>query len=178
MNVRKRTLAPGVIHEILANSRRRAVLKCIKEQTGTVAVSELARRIAERETKTSPPPRNIRKSVYNSLLQTHLPKLHHADVIEYDEHRKTVTVSESARDVHVYMELVTPYGITWSEYYRLLAVLALVSIIAVEVGVPVLSALDPVALAVVSLGAIALSTGYQLWSRRSLYLQTLLRGGA
>lgn len=171
MHVRDNALAPGVIHDILSNSRRRAVLNHLKEESGTVEVRELASRIAERESGESPPPRNVRKSVYNSLLQTHLPKLDREDVVEYDENRKTVTVSESARDVHVYMELVTPYGITWSEYYRLLAALSLLTVVLVEISAFV--AIDPLVVPVVGLVVITLSTAYQLWSRRSLYLQTL-----
>jgi hypothetical protein len=175
MNVREANLAPGAIHEILSNSRRRAVLTHLKERTGTVEVRELARRIAELESGESPPPRNLRKSVYNSLLQTHLPKLDRKDVVEYDADRKTVTVSESARDVDVYMELVTPYGITWSEYYRLLGALALVGVVGGQVGMPGLASLDTLVIPVVGLLLIALSTGYQLWTRRSIYLHRLLR---
>ena len=176
MSVRQRTLAPVAIHDILSNSRRRAVLTYLKSKKGTHDVCELASHIAELESGTSPPPGDVRKSVYNSLLQTHLPKLDRENVIRYDSDRKTVTVSESARDVDIYMELVTPYGITWSEYYRLLAVLSMVAVVGVHVGVPVLGSLDPLAVPILALVAVALSTGYQLWSRRSLYLHTLFRG--
>ena len=176
MNVRERTLPQIAIHDILSNSRRRAVLTYLKSEQGTLEVSDLATRIAERETDTSPPPRDLRRSVYNSLLQTHLPKLDSKDVIEFDDDQKIVTVSDSARDVDIYMEVVTPYGITWSEYYRLLAVLALLTVVATEIGVPGLAALDPLVVSVVALVVIALSTGYQLWSRRSLYLHSLFNG--
>jgi hypothetical protein len=175
MNVRDNALAPGVIHDILSNSRRRAVLNHLKEESGTVEVRDLASRIAERESGESPPPRNVRKSVYNSLLQTHLPKLDREDVVEYDDDRKTVTISESARDVHVYMELVTPYGITWSEYYRLVAALSMIAVVVVHVADSALAAVDPLVVPVVGLVVVALSTAYQLWSRRSLYLQALFR---
>jgi hypothetical protein len=177
MNVRESTLAPVAIHDILSNSRRRAVLTYLKSKQGTQDVRDLASHIAERESGVSPPPGDVRKSVYNSLLQTHLPKLDRENVVEYDKDRKTVTVSESARDVDVYMELVTPYGITWSEYYRLLAVLSMVTVVAVHVDVPGLAALDPLVVPVLALVAIGLSTGYQLWSRRSLYLHTLFGRG-
>lgn len=178
MSVRQRTLAPTAIHDILSNSRRRAVLRYLKSKSGTLDVRELAQHIAERESGTSPPPGNVRKSVYNSLLQTHLPKLDREDVIEYDSDRKTVIISESARDVSVYMELVTPYGITWSEYYRLVAVLSMVAVVATRVGVPVFEDVDPLAVAVVFLVVVALSTGYQLWTRRTFYRQTLFRRGS
>ena len=172
MSVRQRTLAPTAIHDILSNSRRRAVLRYLKAKSGTLDVRDLASHIAERESGVSPPPGNVRKSVYNSLLQTHLPKLDRENVVEYDADRKTVTVSESARDVDIYMELVTPYGITWSEYYRLLAVLSMVAVVAVHVDVPGFASLDPLVVPVLALVVVGLSTAYQLWSRRSLYLHT------
>lgn len=176
MHWHNHSLAPAVIHDILSNSRRRAVISHLKEETGTMTVRDLASHIAERESGTSPPPRNVQKSVYNSLIQTHLPKLDREDVVDYDENRKTVSVSESARDVDIYMELVTPYGITWSEYYRLLAVMSMLAVVATHAGAPVLSSVEPLLVAVVGLVIIALSTAYQLWTRRSIYLHSLIRG--
>jgi len=84
---------------------------------GATTLNDLAETIAERETGESPAPKNIRNSVYNSLHQTHLPKLDRRGIVEYDSDRKTIRITEDARSVDVYMEVVTPYGITWSEYY-------------------------------------------------------------
>jgi hypothetical protein len=43
------------------------------------------------------PPRSVTteqyESVYNSLIQTHLPKLHELNIVTYDERAKTVTVN-------------------------------------------------------------------------------------
>ncbi len=55
-------------------------------------LSDLAEEIAAAETGERPPPRNKRQSVYVTLHQTHLPKLAHHDVVDYDSERKTVTV--------------------------------------------------------------------------------------
>lgn len=175
MNVRSRTPPPVAIHDILSNSRRRAVVASPKLKQATHEVRELACDIAERGSDTSPPPGNGRKSVNNSLLQTHLPKLDREDVVEYDD-RNTVTVSEAARDLNVDMELVTPDGTPWSKYSRLLAVLSLLGVVATHVGAPGLTGLDPLVVPVVALVVIALSTGYQRWDCPSFYLKALFRG--
>jgi hypothetical protein len=52
----------------------------------------------------------------------------------------------------------------------------MIAVVGAHVGVPGLASLDPLVIPVVSLVIVALSTGYQLWSRRTLYLHALLRG--
>lgn len=170
-------LQRGDIHEILRNDRRRATIEALRQQFGAISLRALSERIAERETGESPPPRNVRESVYNSLHQTHLPKLDDQGVIEYDRDRKTVKLGEDARDVYVHMEVVNKYGITWADYYRTLGVLALVTIVASAVDVPVIGALDALLIASMFLFVFAISTANQLWSRRWLYLDALLNSG-
>lgn len=167
-------LQRGDIHEILRNDRRRATIEALRQQLGAISLRALSERIAERETGESPPPRNVRESVYNSLHQTHLPKLDDQGVIEYDRDRKTVELGEDARDVYIHMEVVNKYGITWADYYRTLGVLALVTIVASAVGVPGVGALDSLLIASAFLFVFAISTAKQLWSRRWLYLDALL----
>jgi hypothetical protein len=162
------------IHDILRNDRRRHVLEHLRESVGSVTVRELSETIAAHEAGESPPPRPLRESVYNSLHQTHLPKLDDRGVVDYDKHRKTVELEARARDVNVYMEVVTKYGITWADYYRTLATLALTLVVATEVGVPVVAAVPPLLWASVALAVVAASTAYQLWSRRWTYLRPLL----
>jgi hypothetical protein len=166
-------LESAEIHEILRNDRRRATIEVLRDTVGSMPLRRLSEMIAERETNTSPPPRNVRQSVYNSLHQTHLPKLDRMDVIEYDRDRKCVSLGEDARDVYIHMEVVTEYGITWADYYRTLSVLALLTIVAGGLGVPGLSSLDPVLIASGFLALIAVSSAKQLWNRRWLYLDAL-----
>jgi hypothetical protein len=165
---------PGEIHDILRNDRRRHVIEQLRTQYSEVDLRELSERIAELESGESPPPRNLRQSVYNSLHQTHLPKLDERAVIDYDRDRKTVELLESARHVDVYMEVVTPYGITWATYYRTLAVLSLLTILAAELGVPALASIPVLGLATVFLVGFGISVTYQLWSKRHLYLRLFL----
>jgi hypothetical protein len=171
---RPSSLAETEIHDILKNSRRRRVLEHLQESMGSVTLRELAETIAAHESGESPPPRPLRESVYNSLHQTHLPKLDDEGVVNYDKNRKTVELQSGARDVNVYMEVVTKYGITWADYYRTLATLALAAVVAVEAGVPALETLPVLLVASAFLATIAVSTAYQLWTRRWTYLRALL----
>lgn len=162
------------IHDVLRNERRQEVLKQLKENVGSITLRGLSEAIAESETGESPPPRKVRRSVYNSLHQTHLPKMDSLDVVDYDRDRKVVSMESNIRQVDVYMEAVTPYEITWAEYYRFLMLLALLVIAVAELGAPFLSSVSSLALCFVFIAILGLSTSYQLWSRRWLYLQQLL----
>ncbi|HKL29697.1 MAG TPA: hypothetical protein VJ898_10580 [Natrialbaceae archaeon] len=161
------------IHDVLRNDRRRSVIRALSTSVGTIELRTLASRIAEEETGASPPPKNARKSVYNSLHQTHLPKLDREGIIQYDRDRKVVSLREEAKDVRRYMEVTTPYGGSWATYYRTLATVSLFLVLLSLLDVPVLEALDPILLTSIGLGVVAVSTAYQLWRLRWLYLRTL-----
>ena len=162
------------IHDILRNWRRRMVIKELKSSAGSMTLRELAETLAASESGESPPPRNVRNSVYNSLHQTHLPKLDDAGVVSYDTDRKTVSLQSQARDVGLYMEVVTQYGITWATFYRRLMTLALLTLVGAEVGVPVLASAPPLLLIGVFLIAVTASGLYQLWSDRWRFLGLIL----
>jgi hypothetical protein len=161
------------IHDLLRNDRRRAVIDKLSNRVGVVTLRELAEEIAAIETGESPPPRRARESVYNSLHQTHLPKLDERGVVEYDRDRKTVSLKDGARHVTLYMEVVTPYGLTWADYYRTLGVVGLCTVVAASVGVPFFSAVESVFWASLFLVVFAVSVAYQLWKRRWFYLRPL-----
>lgn len=169
-----RNLTQEEIHDVLRNRRRRRVLQELQQNVGQLTVKGLAEAIAEAETGESPPPRNIRQSVYNSLHQTHLPKMDELNLVEYDRNRKTVSMEPNIRQVDLYMEVVTPYSITWAEFYQLLLVLALLSIVVLETGILDVAAVTPLVLSTLFLSVLVLSTIYRLWSRRWVYLQQLL----
>jgi hypothetical protein len=164
-------IAETDIHDVLRNERRRRTIEHLQQDTGPISLRELSEAIAAAETGETPPPRNIRESVYNSLHQTHLPKLDSLGVVSYDMDRKSITIENRARDVDLYMEVVTEYGITWGEYYRALGVLALSAVVAVELGVPVLASIGPLAIASVFLAVIGGSICYQFWTHRWRYLR-------
>jgi hypothetical protein len=167
----QRDLPETAIHDILRNDRRRYVIKHLQERGHEVTLRQLAERLAELETGESPPPSNIRNSVYVSLHQTHLPKLDDAGIVSYDRDRKLVSLQEPARQLDLYMEVVTEYGITWASYYRGVTTISLLVVLASELGYITLFTTTLWTSAFLLL--VALSTVYQLWNRRWLYLNQL-----
>jgi hypothetical protein len=173
--LKTRSFPEPVVYDILANPRRRGTIRHLTETAGgrTVSLRDLATAIAAEETGQSPPPRSCRESVYNSLHQTHLPKLDELGIVEYDRKARAVSVRDSAREIDRYMELLTPYGFTWGEYYRTLGIVSLVSTVASLASVPVLRAVDPLLWASGFLVVFVVSITYQLWSIR-WYLRQLI----
>jgi len=166
-------ISETAIHDILRNDRRRSVLRALGTSVGTLDLRTLASRIAEDETGISPAPKKARKSVYNSLHQTHLPRLDREGIIQYDYDRKQVRLRDEARNVSRYMDVTTPYGGTWTTYYRTLATISLFLVLLSLLDLPIVGAIDPILLTSLSLGVIAVSTAVQLWRLRWLYFRTL-----
>lgn len=130
------------IHDVLRNRRRRLVIDILKEADSPVSVRELSEQIGAVESGSDPPPRNIKQSVYVSLLQTHLPKLDELNIINYEPDGKTVAVEGGLGEVSIYMETVPKYGITRSEYYAAVSLLGLLTILGAELGVPGLASVS------------------------------------
>jgi len=97
------TLTQSEVHDVLRNERRRHVIERLAEQD-TDSVRNLAEHIASIESGESPPPRNVRQSVYVSLHQTHLPKLDDLEIVVYDDDAKEVWLSDRADEVLVYLD--------------------------------------------------------------------------
>jgi hypothetical protein len=144
-----RQLPSHEVHDVLSSSRRSAALSYL-----------------QREGETRPAPRNVRLSVYNSLVGTHLPKLASLGLVAYDIESKRVRPLPAARQVTSHTRVLTGVGITWAGYYRALGILGLFLVVASLAGIPVLSALDPLVPATVALAAFAVSGTYQLWAER------------
>lgn len=172
-----RSLPEPIVYEILANPRRRGTIRHLTETAGgrVVSLRDLAAAIAAEETGQSPPPRACRESVYNSLHQTHLPKLDELGILEYDREARAVRIRDSAREVDRCMRLSTPYGLRWEEYYRGLGIVALVAVVAALANAPGVGAVDPLVWASGFLLVYALSASYQLWSIRWYIRQLLWR---
>ncbi|WP_318571222.1 DUF7344 domain-containing protein [Salinigranum marinum] len=86
---------------LLGNRRRLLLIKFLAlfEAGTSLEVREIARFVRGAETNT--PPRLVStddyESAYNGLIQTHLPKLAIADVIEYDDRAKEVIVTRRVK---------------------------------------------------------------------------------
>ena len=125
-------------------------------------VRELSERIAELETGESPPPRNIRQSAYVSLHQTHLPKLQKFGIVVYHDSTKDAELTDRFANVEAFMETVPKHGLSWSEQYLLLAILGGLLVVCSELGVPVLSGLGSLTLAIVTFLLIGALGVYQI----------------
>ena len=173
MQIRSNSLPETVIHDVLSNSRRKHALRELRTRGGAISVRELTEAIAADETGTSPAPACVRESVYASLHQTHLPRLHDLGVVVYDRDRKEVRACRGARDVGRYMEVVTGYGVTWTELYQVLGVVTLLVVLAAQLEAPLVGAVDPILWTSGALAVFAAVTLVQLW--RAFRLPTRFR---
>lgn len=154
------------IHGVLSNPRRRATISQLVAAGGRLDLKTLAEGVAEMETGQIPAPRKIRDSVYVSLQQTHLPKLVSLEVLEYDRETNEVSLLDRAHDLGIYMHVTTKSGFSWSECYRLLGIVGLVTVVAALTGLPLISYFDPLLWASAFLVVYSLSSAYHLWTQR------------
>lgn len=164
--IENRNLTEPDIYHILSNPRRREALRHLGENGGKVDVGELSTDIAAAETGERPPPTNVRDSVYTSLHQVHLPTLEELGVLTYDRETRTVHRRVNAREIDAYMDVVTPFGITWEGIYRTLGTVALIGVVASAADVPGAAATSPLVWGTIGLVAIAVTSTYQLWRYR------------
>jgi hypothetical protein len=102
----------GTSTVILGNNRRMLMIEYLQEKAGQAELRELVEFIAEKEGATD---RKHRKSVYVSLVQTHIPKLEREGVITFEH--GVITLLQIPSDVTVYMEVVKKNDISWSGFY-------------------------------------------------------------
>ncbi len=112
------------VFDLLSNHRRRYALHVAKQTDGDSELSDIAEQVAawENGKPQSEITSSERHRVYTSMQQTHLPAMDRAGVIEYDN--GTVTLTEQAADLDVYMDVVPEDSIPWGQYYLGLAVLS------------------------------------------------------
>ena len=159
------TLSADTIHEVLSNSRRRKTLEFIRER-GALSHAELAELIAEAETGESPPPRNIRRSVYVSLQQTHLPKLSDENIVVRHPESDELVLGEDVGDVAVYLEVVPERELAWSEFTAGVCVLGILLVVAEWVGVPFMTALNSPLLLAMLFGVLLVASVWQRETQR------------
>ena len=115
-----------VVFDLLSNERRRQVLRYL-ETTSETTLGDLAEHIAaiENDKPEGDLTSTERKRVYICLYQCHLPKLNDAGVIDFDEHRKTVTRGGSIEHIRPYLPADEPASVAdpWPRYYLGLSLL-------------------------------------------------------
>ncbi|KOX92625.1 DUF7344 domain-containing protein [Haloarcula rubripromontorii] len=116
-----------VIFEILKNSRRREVLHFLRERDEQVSLGELAEHVAaiENETTTDALTSSERKRVYVGLYQCHLPKMDDIGVVDFNQDRGHITLTEKADDFEKYLDRSEDGEAhqQWYQYYAAVSVL-------------------------------------------------------
>lgn len=159
------------VFTLLSNRRRRYTLHACKHQTGPVELGPLAKQIAawEHDKALKEVTSSERQRVYTALQQRHLPAMDDAGVIEFD--RSLITLTDSARELDVYMDVVPRNTIPWAEYYFGVSVISVTLLAAAWAGVypPIVSELVwGVLIAMIFL----LSSIVHVWSNKSMRLGT------
>ncbi|WP_435155658.1 DUF7344 domain-containing protein [Haladaptatus sp. DFWS20] len=113
------TVSRDEIFHILRNRRRRYAIHYLKQHDGSVSIGELADQVTAWEHGITPEAitSQQRKRIYNSLQQTHLPKLARTGFVEYDSARGTVELKERAVRLDMYLEIVPERDLPWAQYY-------------------------------------------------------------
>ena len=78
-------------HELLEVDRRRHALAVIADETGPLALDELATAVAERESGVDPAEPGTVSNVAVTLHHIHLPKMDDLGVVDYDSPTKRIT---------------------------------------------------------------------------------------
>ena len=156
---RTEDLSEDTIYEALSNRRRRYAIHAIKREECPLDAAELSTYVTAWEQRIEPDEVEYadRKSVYGALTRTHLPKLDDAGIIEYDSETKHIEPTDAFNDVEIHMEVLKGREIPWHQYYLGLSGLAVVLLLAVQVGVPGFAVIDPLTVGVFVVTAFAVS---------------------
>lgn len=164
------SLPESDIYHLLSNPRRRETLTVLLDRPGeTHSVRALSEAIAASESGEWPAPRPLRESVYNALHQTHLPKMDRLGVVDYDNDRGTVTLTDHVEEFDIYLDVVASDDLPWSQFYLALGgvLTALVGVAAL--GVPPFSFVGGFGYALfVALAFVTVAGFHTLRDRRSL----------
>ena len=165
------TLSEDLIFDVLKNRRRRYTLHYLKQQDRPVELSELAEQVAawENDTTVEGLSANERKSVYTSLYQTHLPKLADAGIVDYNQNRGVVELSDNAAQLEGYLRPQDEFP--WIRYYLGLAVVSAILVAGDYLGVPPFEAIPDEIWGFLIVAAFALSAATHYLRRRRLARQ-------
>ncbi|MFN3384724.1 MAG: hypothetical protein ACK401_07500 [Archaeoglobaceae archaeon] len=107
----------------LLSPRRKCILEQLLENGGEASVDEIISGILSLENKEVN--YKSRKSVYVSLMQTHLPRLEKEGIVRYDKRLGKIILINLPDDLKMYVETVKKFDIPWSVYYLSLSILML-----------------------------------------------------
>lgn len=146
--IARRRLDRGTTFELLTNDRRRYATYYLltREEGGPFTIGEMADQIAAWEygtTVSEVSPRE-RKLVYNSLQQSHLPKLAEFGIVEYDADRGTVEITEQGHLLEGFLYAGESDGWVWRYVYLGIGTLGLVVGFGLALDISPVTGLSPV----------------------------------
>ena len=106
------------LYDILSNRRRRLVLHYLVNVDGHEAVvGSLATQVAawENDIPITAVNSTLRKRAYNTLQQSHLPKMDSSDVIEYDRSRSTITLTANPNQLELFLNVLPKTQGVWTK---------------------------------------------------------------
>ena len=157
-------LSRGEIFDLLSNERRRGVVHYLKLQEREVQLDELVEAVVEWEGGDS-----SRASVYAGLVQTHLPRMADAGILEYDDVENTVRPTDELQAVQIYLEAPPRVAVPWAEYYLALAVGTVALVWVVWLGIPPFGRLSGLTVAfVIAIVMLASAAFHAIQTHRSL----------
>lgn len=140
--------SPDELFHVLRNQRRRFTIHYLKQANGPVDVGELATQVAawENEVAVDAVTSKQRRRVYNALQQTHIDELDETGLVEVN--RREVSLTERARDLDVYLDIVPGKDIPWSEYYLALGAVSTAAIIVTWLNIGLFAAVPDSAMGI------------------------------
>lgn len=166
------SLARDDVYEALSNRRRRYVLHYLRSNGARETLGTLAEHVAAWETgvEVARVTSDARKNVYSSLQQFHLPKMERMDLVRFDRRAGEVELTEEAREVDFYLEVVENRDVPWSVYYLGVGLLSGGLMLGRALGLPVLDAVGDVGLAVFTVTSIAVLALIHTYHVRRMHL--------
>nr|WP_267636226.1 hypothetical protein [Halovenus rubra] len=140
-----------------------------KQTDGSLELSDIAEQIAAWENGKSLAEitSDERHRVYTSMQQTHLPTMDRAGVINYDN--GTVTLTEEATNLDVYLDVVPEQSIPWGQYYLGLSAFSAALLASVLMGVFPAS-VPNLAWGGIVVGLFSVSALYHVWESQRMRL--------
>lgn len=117
------------IFEILQNERRRYMLQILRKR-GSQDINSLTEEIIRFEGRDE----SDRKSVFNSILNNHIPMMMNLNVISYEKENETVKLLPLAKEFNTYIETTKKGDIPWSKFFFGLSTILLVGSIVFYTG--------------------------------------------
>ena len=133
-NPEKPKLSKSEIFGLLQNDRRRNTIELLKTY-GSQSPRFISEEIARLESGIEEPSSNIRKSIYVSLHQTHLPKMENMGILIYDRKTDEIKLTSAINDFDIYLETVKKGDISWGQYYMGLSIFFLVGSMGIVAGI-------------------------------------------